>query len=151
MRTSRGFTLIELVTVIAIIGVLAAAAAPRFFAQDPFAMRGYADELAAALRNAQKVAVGSGCWVSVTVTPTSYQALQRPDPNDCTSVGTWSTPVVRVDGSLLAGQPTTGVNVVGTSQFIFNAAGTLVNAAANIQVGPYTVAVASATGLVTVN
>jgi MSHA pilin protein MshC len=146
-----GFTLVELVTVIAIIGILTAVAVPRFFSQQPFADRGYADELAATLRNAQKIAVGSGCWVSVTVTPTAYQALQRDDPNACSSAGTWSTPVMSVDGSLLAGTTPADVTVMGSSQFIFNGAGTLEVAAGSIQVGPYVVAVTQGTGLVTVN
>jgi MSHA pilin protein MshC len=150
-RSQRGFTLVELVTVMVIVGILAAVTAPRFFSERPFADRGYADELAAALRNAQKVAVASGCWVSVNVTPTSYQALQRPDPADCSSLGTWSSPVVRADGTLLAGATASGVAVVGSTQFIFNGGGTLQGAATNVQVGPYVISVVPATGLVTVN
>src|ERR1700732_3051974 len=57
----RGFTLIELVTVITIVGVLAAFVAPRFWSQQTFSDRGYVDELAAALRSTQKAAVISGC------------------------------------------------------------------------------------------
>jgi len=151
MNVQRGFTLVELVTVIVILGILAAVAAPRFFSERPFADRGYVDELAAALRNAQKIAVASGCWVSVTVTPTSYQAMQRPDPADCNSVGAWTSPVLRIDGTLLAGQTAAGVTVVGTTQFIFNGGGTLQAAAANVQVGPYVISVVPATGLVAVN
>ena len=146
-----GYTLVELITVIVILGILAAMAGPRFFSERPFADRGYADELAAALRDAQKEAVASGCWVSVDVTSTGYQALQRPAASNCTSLGTWSTPVSRIDGSLLAGATANGVTVTGNTQFIFNGAGTLEAAAANIQVGPFTVSVVPATGLVTVN
>src|SRR5277367_1410271 len=42
----RGFTLIELVTVITIAGVMAAYFAPRFWNQQTFSDRGYVDELA---------------------------------------------------------------------------------------------------------
>ena len=41
-RPQRGFTLVELVTVMVIIGILSATAAPRFFDTDVFANRGYA-------------------------------------------------------------------------------------------------------------
>jgi MSHA pilin protein MshC len=150
-RQQRGFTLVELVTVIAIIGVLSAVAVPRFFADRPFAERGYADELASALRTAQKVAVASGCWVSISVTPAGYEARQGPNPTNCSNPDDWPTPVQRADGTVLAGQTAAGVTVAGTSEFIFDGAGTLAAAASNVQVGPYTVTVVPATGLVTVN
>jgi len=146
----HGFTIVELVTVIVILGILAAVAGPRFFGEQPFSERGYADELAAALRSAQKVAVGSGCWVSVTIDAAGYQAMQRDDANNCMSPGPWTTPVLSVDGTPLTGQTANGVAVSGNSQFIFNGAGTLQNAAANITVGPYTVSVIGSTGLVSV-
>lgn len=59
--SSAGYTLVELVVVMATAGVLAAFVAPRFWTQQTFSDRGYADELAAALRLAQKAAVITGC------------------------------------------------------------------------------------------
>ena len=47
---ASGYTLIELVVVMAVAGVLAAYIAPRFWNQQSFSDRGYVDELAAALR-----------------------------------------------------------------------------------------------------
>jgi len=57
MRPCRGFTLVELIGLIAIAGILLAVAVPRFFSANTFAARGYADAAAGFLRYAQKLAV----------------------------------------------------------------------------------------------
>lgn len=58
-RVSRqlGFTLIELIMVIILLGVLAVFAAPRIFNSDGFNARGFHDETLAFLRYAQKAAI----------------------------------------------------------------------------------------------
>ena len=53
---SAGFTLVELVATLTIAAILAAAAGPRLFSSQPFAARGYADDVASALRQARSVA-----------------------------------------------------------------------------------------------
>ena len=58
-----GFTLIEMVTVLTLVGALAAIAAPRFADPSPFQVRGFYDEAMAAARYAQKIAIASGCKV----------------------------------------------------------------------------------------
>lgn len=56
MRNS-GFTLVELIIVMVIIGVIAVAAIPRFWDRDVFNSRGFYDETLSALRYAQKTAI----------------------------------------------------------------------------------------------
>lgn len=57
MKNHDGFTLVELVVVIAVLGVMAAFMAPRFASNDIFQTRGDADALASSLRYAQKTAI----------------------------------------------------------------------------------------------
>lgn len=143
-----GYTLIELVTVIVIIGVLSATAAPRFFERSTFAERGYADEVAAALRQSQKIAVASGCPVQLTIDAAGYRAFQRPPPA-CVTSGAWNVPVLRPDGTPLTGTPPSDANVSTSATLVFDAAGAS-STSTSISVGTHAVNVTAATGFVEV-
>jgi MSHA pilin protein MshC len=68
-----GFTLIELITVMIVVGILAVAAMPRFF-DNVFDERGFHDAVKAAVQHARRVAVASRRYVCVTTTPGSGAA-----------------------------------------------------------------------------
>jgi MSHA pilin protein MshC len=73
MKTA-GFTLVELVVTIAILAIVAAVAAPRFFQASTFDSRGFYDKSAAVVRLAQKTAVAWRREVHVCVTATQVRA-----------------------------------------------------------------------------
>jgi MSHA pilin protein MshC len=66
-KIQYGFTLVELITIIVILGIISAVALPRFTGHDAFRDRATADQVAAALRYAQKVAIASHSNVTVRV------------------------------------------------------------------------------------
>lgn len=126
-RASRGYTVVELVLVIAIAGILLGFAVPRFFDNDLFQRRGYGDELAAALRYAQKVAVASGCRVRVAVDADGYELRQQAaSGNTCDPADTsWSSAVRGPDGRTLAGAVPDGVAVDVDTAYVFDPQGRL--------------------------
>jgi len=66
----HGFTLIELIMVIVIMGVLAVFAAPRMFNTGDFTQRGFHDETMSLLRYAQKTAIAQRRTVCVALNAT---------------------------------------------------------------------------------
>lgn len=73
MKTA-GFTLVELVVIIALLGILAAVAAPRFFQASTFQSRGFYDKSVTVVRLAQKTAVAWRRDVFVCVSATEVSA-----------------------------------------------------------------------------
>ena len=83
-----GFTLVELIVVLLVLAIVSAYALPRFFDLDDYRARGDYDEVAGAVRYAQKLAVASGCEVQVDLSGNGYDLQQH--ETDCTS-GSFTT------------------------------------------------------------
>lgn len=66
-HTLRGFTLVELIMTMVIVGILAVYAAPRFLGSSVFQSRGFSDQIQASLRYAQKVAIAQHRFVCVNI------------------------------------------------------------------------------------
>jgi MSHA pilin protein MshC len=149
-----GYTLVELIVVVSILGILAATMGPRFFDQSAFSQRGYADELASALRSAQKAAVISGCPARITINAAGYAgAQQAASGNACnTSDTTWSTTLLGGDGAAISGAAPSGTSVSPTGVFQFDTQGRLTSSpGTTITIGSRSISIDAGSGFVQVN
>ena len=70
-RFAKGFSLVELVVTLLVVGILAVTVAPRMFAIQGFDARGFYDETMSILRYAQKTAIAQRRTVCVAFTANS--------------------------------------------------------------------------------
>jgi MSHA pilin protein MshC len=151
---SAGYSLVELIVVLLVIGVMAATIAPRFWTQSTFDQRGYADELAGALRFAQKAAVISGCHARLTLAAGSYVASQQAAlGNACNPAdATWSTTVLGPDGAAISNSAPSGTTATPTGVYEFDGQGRLVaSPGTTITVGARSISIDANTGFLQVH
>ena len=98
-----GFTLVELVVTVMIVGILAVAVVPRFFSANVFETRGYYDYVMSTLRYAQKTAIAQRRVV--------YAKLDAP----ATARSRFASPTATVTCSIDVKKPT------GETPYVVNA------------------------------
>ena len=128
----RGFTLVELIIVIVLTGILAFVAGPRILGGQAAETHGFFNELKAAVRYAQKLAVATQCDVQVNVNAgaDTYALFFRDDadadPSTCdvlpAGFGTNAVPSPRLDGPFQGSAPA-GVDITGGLVFFYDAVG----------------------------
>ena len=82
MIHQRGFTLVELVAIITILGILAFTAIPRFFDQSSVDARGFYDQVKSVIRYAQKIAIASRDVVYINVATDTIRVCYDKDCNN---------------------------------------------------------------------
>ena len=118
-RRQSGYTAIELVVVMVVLGVLAANTLPRFFTASRFDEMGYTDAVVSAMRYAQKLAIASRCDTRFRLDTNGYALFQR--ATDC-GVGSLTRAVTRPGGDTWTGATPAGLSV-GTLDVFFDSWG----------------------------
>jgi MSHA pilin protein MshC len=72
----KGFTLVESVMTLVILGIISAVALPKFFQLSSYQERVFFDDTLAAIRYAQKLAVATGCNVQVNIAGNAFYLKQ---------------------------------------------------------------------------
>ena len=149
----RGFTLVELIMVIVIMGVLAVYAAPRMFSNADFYARGFHDETLALLRYAQKTAIAQRRMVCVnfnTATTPHSATLTMENPTGTGAVScTVDVAGPRGESPAMV-TARTGVTYTSASSLIFNGLGQPVSSARTPLAANATVQVANTSVVITI-
>ena len=123
-KSSRGFSLIELIVILVIVGIVAVAAIPRFFDRHVFDSRAFNDQMLAAIRYAQKTSIAQRRTVCVNFGVNSVSLIMATNTvpsTNCSPTTHLSTPSGVSPYVITA---SSGVSFSATpSSFQFNALG----------------------------
>ena len=131
----------ELITVMVIIGIIAAIAIPRFFDRSTFDTRGLYDQAVSTLRYAQKTAIAQRRLVCVSFPTGNSMQL---DMASAFGAAGCDTPLA------IPGNPNwpSGVGMSGAAAFNFDALSRTTTAVATITIGSYSINIDQETGYV---
>lgn len=118
---SGGFTLIELVVVIVVLGIISVTAFSRLEGTEPFEAVGFRDELVSAARDAQRYARSSGCQTTFTINANTYTV-------STTVPCGGASQTVSGPGGAITGSAPAGVTV-GNATVVFDAYGAATSSA----------------------
>ena len=147
-----GFTLVELVMVIVLLGTLSAVVLPKFFEKNTFAERAFFDDTLNAVRYAQKLAVATGCNVQVSISSNNYTLMRQGDSSStsCPGASTYSLAVPRpgLGATSYSGAESGVLLTSSVPSFIFNSLGSVSSDATLTVNGSRTINVIAETGFV---
>lgn len=160
MRRTGGFTLIELIAVMILVGIIAVVAIPRFLVSnaDVFDQRGFYDAVKAAAQHARRVAIASRKFSCVNIVAnaggggTVSLRLDTTAPESVVTVACTAAGGSAIDlpvpgrGCAASNQvcAPSGVALAGSS-LIFDPLGRLVNSSKNVQAAIATLTVSTST------
>lgn len=116
MKRLHGFTMVEMVAVIAIVGILAVMLAPRFFDRYAFERRGFYDQVISTLRYAQKAAITQNRFVCASFSANSLALTYDPTPPSATHTAMAACP----GGSALVGPNLQTTYIISSSNASFS-------------------------------
>ena len=148
----RGFTLVELVTVMVVLGVLSAVAAPKIFNFGIFDSRGFHDQTLAYLRFAQKSAVAQRRTVCVSFTANSMSLAMASTAGttNCTSAVALIGPSGEPSATVSAKAGVAYASAPSPVNFNFDALGQPLNASTGLAQARQTFQVLGASPSITV-
>ncbi len=83
--SQSGFTLVEIIIVIVLLGILAAAVLPKAFSTSTYTTRLYFDSVLNSVEYARKLAVGTGQHIQVALSTSTLTLSRRTEGSNCTT------------------------------------------------------------------